>query len=524
MPKLPSHIGVPAYRRRVLVTLATIALSLVVTGFNVPKFKSAPPQVAQKKSVVLSGIPTVLSETDATLYYQAFVLQGAGHLEEADMVAAKTDDPLLRGVLLGERYIGEGHEPSFSELALWLSRYGDHAQAPALYTLARERAPEDADFLTEPPVAPHAKAITSQYGSELAEEKQWVSGLAAFRRRDMTTAAAHFKLLLSANGEDLSPDDRAAVAFWSYRSLTAASDRNGAKEYLKMAAVERPGFYSLLARHILDEHVGKSGKAVKADADTFMNKGAVRRAIALKQIGKDALAEKELRTLFPGSSSEDRNRLVQLAKTLHLPAEQMRMAVAAAYDASASEAFYPLPRWTPTLGYHLEPALLFAIIRQESGFNPNAKSASGAMGVMQLMPATAHAMAVDARLKFSPEPAVNMTLGQHYIEHLMDTSSINDNLILIIAAYNAGPGSVANWQKNVHTGDDPLLFIESIPNEQTREYVEHVMGNYWVYSDMLGGRENLSIAALSHNRWPHYERTASQTILMVSRLSLDGTE
>ena len=202
----------------------------------------------------------------------------------------------------------------------------------------------------------------------------------------------------------------------------------------------------------------------------------------------------------------------------------MRMAVAAAYDASASEAFYPLPRWKPTLGFKLEPALLFAIIRQESGFNPNAKSASGAVGVMQLMPATAHAMAEDARLKFSDEPAVNMTLGQRYIERLMEVDAVGDNLVYMLAAYNAGPGALAAWRRSVRAGDDPLLFIESLPSLQSRDYVQHVMGNYWIYSEMLAGHENASLKALAQNRWPHYERSLKQTAMMASRLNPGMTE
>jgi soluble lytic murein transglycosylase-like protein len=133
-------------------------------------------------------------------------------------------------------------------------------------------------------------------------------------------------------------------------------------------------------------------------------------------------------------------------------------------------------------------------------------------------------MAQDTRLKLSLEPAVSMTLGQNYLERLMDISAINDNLVYIIGAYNAGPGTMENWQKSLHASDDPLLFIESIPYAETRDYIVRVMGNYWVYSEMMGGYENASAAALAQNHWPHYERSDKQTVAMANRLNADRTE
>ena len=524
MPKLHPHIGVPVFRHRVLLTLAAFALVLVVAEINVSPIRFKAPQPVVQAVEKPHQTTAALSDHDADSYRQAFRLQDLKQFEQADAVVSKVSNSMLRGVLLGERYLSGAHDPSFSELALWLARYGDHAQAQELYIAAREHAPADADFLTEPLLAPHLKAFKAGFDrSQLLGEKDWVSGLAAFRRHDMHTAAAHFKSLAESGNDYLSPEDKAACAFWTWRSLKD-DEAASARRYLDMAADERPGFYSLLARRILGESTAPALETEATEALSFRQKGAVRRAIALKQIGQDALAEKELRTLFPGSIGAERARVMALARELNLPAAQMRMTVAAAYDASAGETFYPLPRWKPTLGFKLEPALLFAIIRQESGFNPNARSASGATGVMQLMPATAHAMAADARLKVSDEPAVNMTLGQRYIERLMEVDAVGDNLVYVLAAYNAGPGALTAWRKNVRAEGDPLLFIESLPSLQARDYVQHVMGNYWIYSEMLAGHENGSLKALAQNRWPHYERSLKQTAMMASRLNPGMTE
>jgi soluble lytic murein transglycosylase-like protein len=112
-----------------------------------------------------------------------------------------------------------------------------------------------------------------------------------------------------------------------------------------------------------------------------------------------------------------------------------------------------------------------------------------------------------------------MTLGQGYLEHLMDTPIVGDNLIFLAAAYNAGPGSVSSWQHSLHYNDDPLLFVESIPCAESREYVLRVIGNYWIYSELLG-RDRLSSAeALSQGKWARYEGSDEQLALMLSRLN-----
>src|SRR5262249_7933639 len=139
MPKLHPHIGVPVPRHRVLPALATIAILLVAVGVNMAGFNQSPPVIAPQKISQGSALPSVLSENDAARYRQAFTLQGQGQVEQADEAVAGIGNPLLRGVLLGERYLMPGREPNFSELALWLASYGDHAQAATLYKLAQTR-------------------------------------------------------------------------------------------------------------------------------------------------------------------------------------------------------------------------------------------------------------------------------------------------------------------------------------------------------------------------------------------------
>src|SRR6185312_6776019 len=129
-------------------------------------------------------------------------------------------------------------------------------------------------------------------------------------------------------------------------------------------------------------------------------------------------------------------------------------------------------------------ALLFAVMRQESQFLPHVESNAGAVGLMQLMPATAHAMAKRAGVALGraarrgerdalAQPELNLALAQEYIVSLIEQEHIGDNLVLIAAAYNCGPGAVQHWRAMPEMRRDPLLFIESIPSRETRAFTEH---------------------------------------------------
>jgi len=72
-------------------------------------------------------------------------------------------------------------------------------------------------------------------------------------------------------------------------------------------------------------------------------------------------------------------------------------------------------------------------------------------------------------------------LGQQYVAHLIDQPYVGGNLFLIMAAYNGGPGNLIKWLRALEGEGDPLLFIETIPNRETRGFVERVMANYWIY-------------------------------------------
>lgn len=150
------------------------------------------------------------------------------------------------------------------------------------------------------------------------------------------------------------------------------------------------------------------------------------------------------------------------------------------------QARYPFPylqqieKWSTER--QLNPLLVTALMRQESRFQPKIKSVAGATGLMQVMPDTAKWIApqikLDSKTIDLEDPNDNVMLGTWYLDHTHQ--QYNNNSLLAIASYNAGPGNVSKWLQNL-TKEDPDEFVEDIPFDETRNYVRQVFGNYWNY-------------------------------------------
>lgn len=128
----------------------------------------------------------------------------------------------------------------------------------------------------------------------------------------------------------------------------------------------------------------------------------------------------------------------------------------------------------------LNPLLVTSLIRQESRFEPEIKSPVGATGLMQVMPDTGKFIASQINLKqYSlTNPNDNVNLGTWYLDYTHKT--YDNNSLLAVASYNAGPGNVSDWVKKYNT-DDFDEFVENIPFRETKGYIETVFGNYWNY-------------------------------------------
>jgi len=199
--------------------------------------------------------------------------------------------------------------------------------------------------------------------------------------------------------------------------------------------------------------------------------------------------------------------LIEFAKRLDLAGAQFWLAHNGQRGAVADPTDrYPMPRWTPLKGWRIAPALALAHIRQESNFRTEVVSPAGAIGLMQVMPATASAMARANNIPFAQanvaDPVLNLELGQSFIERMRVSSATQGQLPRVIAAYNAGPLPVGRWA-SIYDKGDPLLWIESITYWETRYYVPAVLRNLWVYQ----GLENAgtpTLSAIAQHRWPAF--------------------
>ena len=199
------------------------------------------------------------------------------------------------------------------------------------------------------------------------------------------------------------------------------------------------------------------------------------------QIGQPDGAEAELRLLWPRLNNDraSQRSLLLVASALDLTDLAAQLAdIAAASDGHTSDELrFPVPRLRPEGGFRIDPALVYALTRIESNFDARAVSASGARGLMQIMPVTAKYISGDRSLSAERlhNPSFNLALGQSYVSYLARQDSVGGDLLHVLASYNDGPNGLAHWRASVHDDGDPLLFIEAIPNNETRGFVHHAL-------------------------------------------------
>ena len=353
----------------------------------------------------------------------------------------------------------------------------------------------------------------------------WTAGLAAWRLRDFKAAQKHFEAL--ATSATASPWDVAAGAFWAARAYLVDRQPERVNGLLEIAAVHTRTFYGQIAARTLGKDTGISWHRPPlrhTDASRLLDIPAVERAIALAQVGQHHLADRELRTAYLSSDRSVGVALLGLANRLGIPATQLRMArgVKDADGQPFDSALFPVPPWQPEGGFKVDRALVYAFMRQESGFNVRAKSHAGARGLMQLMPRTASYIAGDRSLRGSGKgklflPGLNMALGQKYLDYLNKHPAVRGNLFMMAVAYNGGPGNLERWLKSTPYEGDPLLFIESIPSKETRTFVERVLTNFWIYRERLG-QDTPSLDAVATGHWPYYLKLDDSTLTVASNV------
>ena len=358
-------------------------------------------------------------------------------------------------------------------------------------------------------------AIKATRSRELVPLSDWNVGLAAWRLGRFNSALTHFTYLL--DNEKASKRYRAAAGVWAARIHEIRGNDKQMKTLLARAAeIGGNNFYGLLAQQKLNRRIKVAWvyQPPEEKSDLSHHK-AIARAEKLLSASQQELAELELLYLGERLGQTQARNLLEIAREKQLPAVELAMTyqtdLGQKFEANEiSEGQFPLPGYGPTTGYRIDKAVLYGLIRQESRFKARAKSSAGARGLMQIMPSTAAFVTGDRKLRYRSgrdklyRISFNMNIGQSYLEGLLQDKQIQNNLLFALASYNAGPGNVRRWKKEIGPNEDPLLFIESLPAPETRHYIQKVMRNIWLYQNKLD--QNVTgLEQIARNQWPIYQ-------------------
>jgi soluble lytic murein transglycosylase len=326
-------------------------------------------------------------------------------------------------------------------------------------------------------------------------EAEFLSGWIALRRLDdPTAAAAHFTALYK---EATLPATAARGAYWLARAAEARGMREDARHWLTLAAAHGLTYYGQLAAARLggavDPVFPPEPQPPAAEASAFEAGELVRTARLLAALGQGDLARAfvaQVAATVPPASA-DQKLVASLADATGAFDIGITAAKRGGRDGVPWLAEgYPVMRFDHGA---VEPPLVLAIARQESGFDVSAVSRADARGIMQLRPETARGVARALGLPFSAgrltsDAAYNLALGQAFLGRLLDR--FGGSYVLAAAAYNAGPARVSQWLDTIGDprggGVDPVDWIEGIPYAETRNYVERVLENLQVYRLRLG--------------------------------------
>ncbi|QCQ99643.1 lytic transglycosylase domain-containing protein [Brevundimonas sp. SGAir0440] len=517
------------FRRAILASTIVLAFCAATTAATA---ETPYGSTAEAGAGAGSGRPTALSSADRISYTTAFDALRRGDIETARMAARQAQDRVLLGQVEFESLFHPDHVATYEELTAWLETYSDLPCADRVYTLALRRRPDGAPEPVRPGgvlgrtwnslvsavsgdggVTDPAKAARVAYNNDdltgaSALGRQigdwWTVGLAEWRLGQFHESFAAFERVANDPTEDAWV--RAGAAFWTARAAAQSGRQDRVTDYLRLSAQWPATFYGQIALRQLGEeptienmgprpyeaeprlrraaYVPQSAAVEPTALEAFVQADArAKRTVAFYEVGRNADAETELRSGLRTAVGDAAKMWTALARAI-LPVNNG--------DATRIDATrYPIPDLTPEGGFVIERALVYALARKETDFNPNARSSVGAYGLMQVMPTTAAEMTGDRTFISDPTkllvPAVNMRLGQAYINKMLALAAFQGDLLRAVASYNAGPGPMLAAVRKLGADADPLLLIETIDVPQARDYVEKVMASYWIYQRLFGG-------------------------------------
>lgn len=280
-----------------------------------------------------------------------------------------------------------------------------------------------------------------------------------------------------------------AWRYWRARALLETGRAREAEKVLKPLATEF-NFYGQLAVEELGGRIEVPFVEYRpnaADVDAMNGLIGIRRALELDRLGERIDANREWSWAIRGFDDKQLLAAAEVARRY----ENYDRAISTANRTSSLHDFslrYPAP-YREVLQSHaeqfaLDEAWIYGLIRQESRFIVNARSRSGARGLMQLMPSTARWVARKLRLKNwrwsrMTDVDTNINLGAYYLRHVLD--ALDGHAVLASAGYNAGPRRARAWRPE--TSIEGAIYAETIPFTETRNYVKRVMASTTYYAN-----------------------------------------
>ncbi len=357
---------------------------------------------------------------------------------------------------------------------------------------------ETKDYKTAYNLAAHHN-FSAENSRRLLAEAEFLAGWVALRfLADPAAALRHFSTMYEAVSYPIS---LARGAYWSARAAEALGDWGAAARWYRLAERHPITFYGQLAAAKTGSvpDIAASAKITsgsRADAPHFSIPLAQATEL-LEEARQDASVRQYYASLIRGlTTAEAYQAATRFASRIGRP----DLSLWAAKRASREGIFlltesYPLISLPDEIGHlsEIEPALIFAVTRQESAFDTDAVSPAGARGLMQLMPGTARQVARKLDISYRPQwliqdPAYNTLLGSSLLsEHV---ARYNGSYILALAAYNAGTHRVARWRREfgdpLDTETDIIDWLELIPFGETRNYVQRVLEALPFYRLQMG--------------------------------------
>jgi soluble lytic murein transglycosylase len=464
-------------------------------GGNEPaivKARAAVNEKAPNAKALIEALPSSLRRDAGVLFSRVQLLRHADKIAEATEL-----------MLSAPREPAQIYDPDawWAERRLLARKLLDTNAAPKAYRIVRDAAPPTKE--------------TFQV------EQEFTAGWIALRfLKDPATAAHHFARITGLS----SPTALARGSYWRGRAADAMNKPQEARAHYEQAAGYSTAYYGQLAR-------AKLGLSELALAPPPVSEEDKRAALANNEIVRAveilyATDQRDLVVPIAADLAERGSDLAMLAalveRTTHHEDARCTLLIGRgvlgrgyAFDSDAFPAF-GLPRYT-TIAPEVEPAVIYSIARQESGFNPKAVSSAHALGLMQVTPEAGRYIAKKFNVAYDQglllnDPVYNMQIGTAQLAD--DIGRYNGSYVLAFAGYNAGRGRVKEWIERY--GDprdpkvDPVDWVERIPFPETRNYVQRILESIEVYRVQLRNDKRLLIEEdLTRGTLPQFKPTSS---------------